>query len=217
MGVAEHVYSITVSVQDSISHAFYASPELHWNGVNIELDPDNFDQLANNRRHDLANIHAAVCSDQATVHYAHQQHSKTSGGLWEFTTDSYRKQWWPNMTMFEAIPMQCTPLQRILDHSVKCDNMHFDFMSLNLNGAEYSSLLGLNFEKVTFGVIVLRRNENDDVNRRVNDLLRSKGYEKVNDIACDVGDSKIWYVDTDFNGVYNDLIVQQQNNLLRGS
>jgi hypothetical protein len=121
------------------------------------------------------------------------------------------------MTMFEAIPMQCTPLQRIIDQSVKCDNMHFDLMSLNLNGAEYSSLLGLNFEKVTFGVIVVRKNENDDVNRRVDELLRSKGYDRVNDIACDVGDSKVWYVDSDFNRLYNDLIVQHQNHHLRGS
>lgn len=121
------------------------------------------------------------------------------------------------MTIFEAIPMQCTPMQRILDQSVKCDNMHFDLMTINLNGAEYSALLGLNFEKVTFGVIVVQKSERDDINWRVDDLLRSKGYDKVNDNPCqNLGDGKVWYIDQDFEKVYHQLIVQQQNSILRG-
>lgn len=209
-------YSTRKRIQDSISNVFYASRNLQWRGVNIELDPDNYQQLTRNRRNDLANIHAAVCSDTQPVHYAHQQKEKASGAIWEFTTESYRNHWWPNMTLFEAIPMQCTPLQRILDQSVKCDNMHFDLMSINLNGAEYSALLGLNFEKVTFGLILVQKSERGDINWRVDDLLRSKGYEKVNDNPCEIGDGKVWYIDQEFDRVYHDLIVQQQNALLRG-
>ena len=140
-------FCVSYRIHQSISYAFYASSQLNWRGVNVELDPDNYHKLTMNRRNDISNIHAAVCSDSQTVHYALAK-DKSSGGIWEFTTETYRNHFWPNMTMFQAIPMQCTPMQRILDHSVKCDNMHFDFMSINVNGAEYSSLLGLNFEKV---------------------------------------------------------------------
>eukprot|EP00956_Cyclotella_meneghiniana_P013757 scaffold20125_cov64-Cyclotella_meneghiniana.AAC.2 len=203
-------------IHQSISYAFYASSQLNWRGVNVELDPDNYHKLTMNRRNDISNIHAAVCSDSQTVHYALAK-DKSSGGIWEFTTESYRNHFWPNMTMFQAIPMQCTPMQRILDHSVKCDNMHFDFMSINVNGAEYSSLLGLNFEKVTFGVILLRKNERDDINWRVDDLLKSKGYEKVTDNPCQNLDNRnVWYIDEEFSTVYHNLIVQQQNHLTRG-
>ncbi|KAL3799251.1 hypothetical protein HJC23_012976 [Cyclotella cryptica] len=204
-------------VQLSISHAFYSSPLLNWKGVNVELDPDNYDKLTRNRRGDMANIHAAVCSDSQTVHFALAK-DKTSGGIWEFTSQSYRNHWWPNMTIFQAIPMKCTPIQRILDQNVKCDNMYFDLMSIDLNGAEYSALLGLDFDKVGFGVIIVARNDRDDINWRVDDLLRSKGYNKVTDNPCkNLNNRNVWYIDREFEKVYHNLIIQQQNNLLRGN
>lgn len=169
-----------------------------------------------NRRNDMANIHAAVCSDSQTVHYALSK-DKAFGAIWEFTSETFRNQYLPNMTMFQTIPMQCTPLQRILDNSVKCDNMHFDLMTINLNGAEYSALLGLNFDKVSFGVIIIQKSEREDINWRMDDLLRSKGYDRVTDNPCqNLSDGNVWYIDRDFDRVYHSLIVQQQNHFLRG-
>jgi hypothetical protein len=201
----------------SISHALHKSPDLKWRGVNVELDPDTYEKLTRNRPNDIANIHAAVCSDSQTVHYLLGK-DKMSGGLWEFTTEQYRNIWWPNSTLFEAIPMKCTPMQRILDHSVKCDNMYFDLMLIDLNGAEYSALLGFDFDKVGFGVIIVNRNEREEINLRVDDLLRSKGYDKIADNPCqNLNNRNAWYIDREFEKVYHELIVQQQNNLLRGS
>ena len=63
----------------------------------------------------------------------------------------------------------------------------------------------------------MRKNERDDINWRVDDLLKSKGYEKVTDNPCQNLDNRnVWYIDEEFSTVYHNLIVQQQNHLMRG-
>ena len=76
----------------------------------------------------------------------------------------------------------------------------------------------VDFDKVGFGVIIVARNDRDDINWRVDDLLRSKGYHQVTDNPCkNLNNRNVWYIDRDFDKVYHDLIIQQQNSLLRGS
>ena len=201
-------------IHHSNSYAFYAS-DLEWKGVNVELDPDNYQMLVKNRRYDLANIRAAVCSDTQQVHYALSK-NKSVGGIYEYASVAHRNQWWNGITLFETIPMKCTPLQRIFDQTVKCDNFFFDFMTLDIEGAEYSALLGIDFNKVAFGGIVSERSDVDDINWRLNDLLYSKGYEKMRDNPCgNTMSAHMWYRNRDFDNIYGRLNALDASTQLR--
>ena len=108
----------------SNTYAFYKSPDLGWKGVNIEANPVSYEQLVINRKKDIANVHAAVCSDPQTVHFASGKNSAL-GGIWEFATPEYRKNWWPGLTIEETLPVQCTPLQVVLDQALGSRGHHF--------------------------------------------------------------------------------------------
>eukprot|EP00571_Detonula_confervacea_P011293 CAMPEP_0172298882 /NCGR_PEP_ID=MMETSP1058-20130122/1331_1 /TAXON_ID=83371 /ORGANISM="Detonula confervacea, Strain CCMP 353" /LENGTH=223 /DNA_ID=CAMNT_0013008177 /DNA_START=102 /DNA_END=769 /DNA_ORIENTATION=+ len=128
----------------SNTFAFYNSPALGWKGVNVEVDPVSYAKLSKNRKNDIANVHAAVCSDPQVIHYAPGKF-KAVGGIWEFSSEAQRERWWPGMTLEDTVPVQCTHLQVILDQTLGDGHHYFDFMSLDIEGAELSALQGLDF------------------------------------------------------------------------
>jgi len=188
-------------VQYSSTYAFYKV--LGWKGVNIEIDPDNFEKLAKNRRDDIANVHSAVCSESQKVHYAIGKEDKAVGGVWEFASEEHREKWWPGITLYNTIPMNCTPLQSILDQTVaaRTRKYFFDLGIVDLVGAEYSALIGIDFERISFGIIIVKKNEDDPSNQKIEGLLRSKGYS-VLDVEEDCGSRNVWFINEDFDGIY---------------
>lgn len=187
-------------IRESTTFVFYA--QLGWKGINIELDPDNYEALERNRREDMANVHAAICSDsQRTVHYAIGKDEKAVGGIWEYASDAHREKWWPGMTLYQTIPMKCTPLQTIFDKVVGPKKFHFDLAVFDLEGAEYSALLGIDYSRISFGCIVVERNDDGDVNQQIEDLLLAKGYD-VTGNPCGIS-SMMWFVHQDFHGIYS--------------
>ena len=166
----------------SNTYAFYKSPDLKWKGVNIEVDPISYEKLVINRKDDITNIHAAVCSDPQTVHFARGTNSAV-GGIWEFATSEYREKWWPGLTIEETVPVQCAPLQVLLNHELGFGNHFFDFWSLDVEGAELSVLQGINFDKVGFGIILVESHEGEllQMDEKIEELLDEKGYRKIND------------------------------------
>eukprot|EP00581_Thalassiosira_minuscula_P004499 CAMPEP_0183741224 /NCGR_PEP_ID=MMETSP0737-20130205/61559_1 /TAXON_ID=385413 /ORGANISM="Thalassiosira miniscula, Strain CCMP1093" /LENGTH=230 /DNA_ID=CAMNT_0025976487 /DNA_START=83 /DNA_END=772 /DNA_ORIENTATION=+ len=135
-------------IEHSNTYAFYM--QLGWKGINIELDPENYQQLAYNRKDDIANIHAAVCSESHEVHYA-VGGDPASRGIWEYASDAHRERWWKNMTLYHTIPMKCTSLQSIFDQfqSTGTGKLFFDLATIDLEGGELSALLSIDFDKVT--------------------------------------------------------------------
>lgn len=193
-------------IQSSNTYAFYKV--LGWKGVNIEIDPDNYEDLTYNRRDDLANVHAAVCSDsQKTVHYAIGRHDYGSGGIWEFSGEAHRAKHWTNMTLYNTISMKCTPLQPIFDRIFGTTKVHFDLATFDLEGAEFSALLGIDFTRITFGVMIVERNEDGNINQQIEDLLLSKGYSipNVQSQCPTVGNDNLWFVHSNFHNIYSQI------------
>ncbi len=52
-------------LQFSNSHVF--NKALDWKGLLVELSPSNYEKLVNNRRNEIAVVHAAVCANHQTV------------------------------------------------------------------------------------------------------------------------------------------------------
>jgi len=190
-------------IHESPTYAFYKV--MGWKGVNIEIDPDNYEKLARNRKDDMTNVHAAVCSDpQKTVHYAVSKNDTLHGGIWEYASTHHREQYWPDMTIYDAIPVKCIPLQSILDKTVGIQKFYFDLAILNLAGAEFSALLGIDYNIISFGVLIIEKNDEANINQQVEDLLHSKGYSLSN-VEEKCGSSAMWFIHQNFHRIYQQI------------
>ena len=191
----------------SNTFAFYNSPKLNWKGINIEVDPLSYEKLSVNRKNDIANVHAATCSDPGIMHFFGRNRPK--GGIWEFSTPEQRKRWWgPYVTLQDTTPVQCTHLQVILDQTVGSGSNHyFDMMSVDIEGAELSALQSIDFNRVGFGVIIVGKQGRDEIgigiDSDIEKLLLSVGYEKVVDKKKTCGSVRNnWFVNKDFDRIY---------------
>lgn len=178
-----------------------------WKGVNIELNPDTYEDLVRNRRNDIANIHAAVCSEEAAVHYVHDATNKAVSGIWEFTTEQYRERYWPGITLYNTIEVLCTPLQSILDQTLGKNKAqhYFDFATIDLEGAELSTLLGIDFSRTKFGVLIIEKNESDKINQQIHELLQSRGYILMDNDESECGGRNWWFKHNTFEQIYSHL------------
>lgn len=212
--------------KQSNTYALYNLQDIGWRGVNVEVDPVNYEKLIDNRKDDT-NVHASTfCSEsQEVIHYAKPKADDEVGGLWEYSTPEQRNQWWHEYTL-DLVPVQCTPLQDIIDEAAidTTDKQYFDFMSLNIEDAaasferrglpqevELTALKGIDFDRVSFGVIIIGKQGSDEYGKEVDadieELLTSAGYAKVVDDeskAC--GTHTNWFVNKDFEAIYEDNI-----------
>lgn len=214
-GICDGTY-LDLGAVDGVHHSnTYAMYKLlGWTGVNVEIDPTNFERLIVNRPNDIANVNVAVCSESDGVHYAPSPDNIALGGIWEFSSEANREEKWPGVTEYHTIPTKCTPLQSVLDASVsaKGKKYYFDFASIDIEGSEISALYGIDYDRISFGLILLEKNGNDDTNRQVHELLSSKGYDEVTQ-PC--GGQNLMYVNRSFHRIYAKL--RNQNFQLRGS
>ena len=203
----------------SNTYAFYNSPDLGWKGINVEVDPVSYSLLAENRKNDIANVHAAVCSEEQLIHYAPGKF-KAVGGIWEFSSPEQRERWWPEMTLEETTPVMCTKLQNILDQVLGDSSHYFDFMTLDIEGAELSALQGLDFERVGFGVIIIekqgRGQYGEGMDLAIEDLLYQKGYDRLHDRQKTCGYRDHWFVNRDFAAIYETYGAEAARRFLRG-
>lgn len=191
----------------TISNSWIFHSDLGWNGVNVELNPDNYEQLVRNRRNDVANIQAAVCSDtEQPVHYVHDATSNHVGGIWEFTSEQYREKFWPGITLFNTIEIMCTPIQSILDQTLGKNKQHyFDFASIDVEEAELSALLGIDWSRTRFGVLIVEKNRSGEINKQMHELLRSKGYTLMENDEQECGNRNWYYKSDNFEQIYYHL------------
>jgi len=182
------------------SNTFVFNKVFHWHGVLVELSPTNYKNLVKNRPDEIATVHAAVCGKKRTVHW-YQSSGNALSGVWEFASDSYRKTWWKDATFEDTVPIECSPLQDILDKHAPHTSF-FDIFSLDVEGAEFEVLQSIDFRKVGFGMIVV---ENDTNNPRKNLAVRGFLQENGYFMLQPLGNNDIM-VNKDFGSIYKDLI-----------
>lgn len=176
------------------SNTYVFQQEFGWNGVLVEGSPENFQKLVENRPKEVANVHAAVCETEREVHFV-DGHKATSG-IWEFSSEAYRNQWWPDLKIEDIPPVSCLPLTKILDQK-SGGYTFFDFYSLDIEGAELSALKSLDFNKYSFGVLFVEANKYFDKNDELKSFIISKGYRFV-----ELYERSFWFVHKDFEQIY---------------
>lgn len=181
------------------SNSYFFNHEMSWKGVLVELGPKNFAALVKNRPDELATVHAAVCDSPRTLHYVE---NSAIGGIWEFTVQTWRDKWWPGVSIDAALPIPCLPLQEILDTHLSNEKLHFDFFSLDVEGAEFEVLQSLDYERVGFGVILCEASpHNEPKNLALRKFLEDKGY-----VFVENKDSSYWFVNGEFDRIYSTVL-----------
>jgi FkbM family methyltransferase len=147
---------------------------LGWRAIHIEANPHTYSDLIKNRPEAL-NINAALCLEHQTVHLIYHEEKKPVGGIWEFMSPEFKKQWWSEVKDINSLPsVMCTPLAPLLQ---LFDISHVNFWVLDVEGAELEVLQATDFERVTFDVIAMENLGLDMEKDRVTvSFLVNKGY-----------------------------------------
>ena len=190
------------------SNTYVFNKAFQWAGVLIEPSPVNFEKLTQNRpsQYELATVNAAVCKEEQDIHFYVKPGMGAVNGIWEFTDATRRLKAWPGATLADTTLLKCKPFMDILDDNLGYSDEHFfDILSLDIEGAELSALLSLDFDRVDFGVIVV---ENRIFHPRnywaVRTLIESKGY-----IFIENEDKNDWFIHGQFYEIYEGLTADE--------
>ena len=197
------------------SNTFALEKVLGWNGVLIEGSPSSFRRLSKTRSRQRT-VNAVVCDKEQMVHWLEHQ-STCCRGIAEFMSEGYRSMWYPGLsntsgawrfdtnmssrgavhspraarTSIPITPVPCRPLSLILGD---VGRTHFDFFSLDVEGAELEVLKSVDFGKVTFDVMCVEAARFAPArNQQVTDFLLARGYEKYRHTEGG-GEGNDWYV-----------------------
>jgi len=179
-----------------------------------------------NRPGEIATVHAGVCSEQRILHWVDRRGTAV-GGFDEFATQSFKDKFWPQANRDAAQEVLCMPMTSILDEvmhggknsttetaaataparrlsslDVAVEPIHFDFFSLDVEGAEYGVLQSLDFSKYSFGIIVV---EADEYNQMKNMAVRTL-LEKINYVYFDASALNWWFYNRNWYEIYKDIL-----------
>ena len=159
-----------------INNTLYFEKTHNWAGVNVEPMKESFDQLVINRPHSI-NLNCAVCnSDGETEFFNNTGHTKLISGI-KSTFDSRHLQRlhnenrdWGSTT--ELIKVPTKRMETICDeHNIS----HINYLSIDVEGAEFEVIQSINFDKVFIDVVGFENNYHD-VSAPIVAYLNDKGY-----------------------------------------
>jgi FkbM family methyltransferase len=189
-------------IRHSNTHVF--NKALGWKGLLIEAGPTSFHKLTQNRPNELALVHAAVCKDsKQTMHYV-EQWNHAANGIWELASPSFRERWWKGLTIEQTSPIQCIPLESIIEENVAGSPAYFDIFSLDVEGAEFEALSSLDFSKAAFGIVLV---EMDDHNLRKNMAVRAI-LERHGYTFWEHSENSQWFFNKDFDTIYQEVVYE---------
>lgn len=175
--------------------------ELNWTGVLVEGNPYIWDHLRKYRPDEIAIVPSAICREITTVHYLGGIRRQSNfAGIWEFMAEEEKQKFWKGYTINDTIAVSCKPLSSVLEQTVG-DHFHFDFYSLDVEGAELQVLESVDFTKVSFGVLNIEAQaENEAKNKRIIQLLEKEGYRQHV-----LSSFEMWYIHPQFDDIYAHL------------
>ncbi|KAK9866147.1 hypothetical protein WJX84_002252 [Apatococcus fuscideae] len=131
------------------TNTLHLAQALGWRGMLIEASPANYAKMIGNRKNDIG-VHVAACETHQDVHFV--DHGTTTGGIFEFMSDSFRDQWHKGIDINALTVIPCMPLHDIL---AKFGVTSINFWSLDVEGGELQVLQTFDFSTVHVDVIVL--------------------------------------------------------------
>lgn len=174
---------LDVGAHDGIatSNTYTLESELDWTGICIEANPTLAEKCSVNRPGSIV-INAAVWSEEKEVAFElpHSGNDFLSriGGIAcnaNYFAEDFRK--------VESLIMTALPLRQLL----KQGKQHFDYFSLDVEGAELEALKGIDWQCMSFGYIAVEFGYRDQFLKEIIDYLASKRYtvHRINQFDVD--------------------------------
>ena len=160
----------------SLNNTLYFEKSNDWRGINVEPIPQVYDQLVANRPQSI-NINCAVCNRNGTAQFiCNTGYTEMLSGL----KDAYHPKHFErlnheNQTMggtTQYIDVKTRTVESICDeHEIT----HINYMSIDVEGAEFDVIKSINFDKVFIDVIEFENNY-ADAGEVIVKYLEEKGY-----------------------------------------
>jgi FkbM family methyltransferase len=147
----------------SINNTLYFEKNNNWNGINIEPIKKVFDKLVVNRPNNI-NLNCAVCNnDGETDFFCNTGHTEMISGIKD-TFDSRHFQRLQNEnnrhgSTTELVKVTTKKIETICDEN---NVSHINYLSIDVEGAEFEVIKSINFDKVFIDVIGFENNFDDN-------------------------------------------------------
>lgn len=161
------------------SNTLFFEQHMGWHGVLIEANPDLFEKLQKDRFQSVA-VHAAVCGEERVLHWASNRETPAVNGLIELMSAKHRARWFPKVQVQTLPVVRCMPMRTILSRVLGIPRIHFDFVSLDVEGGELDVLKSVDWDAMTVDVWMVESDGTAPENEKaVNALLRERGFKLV--------------------------------------
>ena len=160
----------------SINNTLYFEKNNNWRGINIEPIKKVFDKLVINRPNNI-NLNCAVCNnDGETDFLCNIGYTEMISGIKDnFDIRHLHRLQRENIqygSITEVIKVETKKLETILHDN---DISHINYLSIDVEGAEFEVIKSINFDKVFIDVIGFENNYND-VSVPIVEYLQNKGF-----------------------------------------
>lgn len=160
----------------SINNTLYFEKHNNWTGINIEPIKSVYDKLVLNRPNSI-NVNCAVCnSDGQTEFICNKGYTEMISGIKDnFDSRHFQRLQRENDMMgstTEIITVNTKRLETIFDEN---GVTHVNYLSIDVEGAEFEVIKSINFDKVFIDVIGFENNY-EDVSVPIVKYLEDKNY-----------------------------------------
>jgi FkbM family methyltransferase len=160
----------------SINNTLYFEKNNNWTGLNVEPIKKVYDKLVINRP-DCININCAVCNnDGETEFLCNTGYTEMISGIKDnFDQRHLMRLLYENHVMgskTELIKVPTKKLETIFDEN---NISHVNYLSIDVEGAEFEVIKSINFDKVFIDVIEFENNY-DDISVPIVKYLEDKNY-----------------------------------------
>jgi len=169
----------------SINNTLYFEKNNNWRGINIEPIKHIYDRLVKNRPNNV-NLNCAVCNnDGETDFLCNIGYTEMISGIKDNFDmrhlDRLQRENIQYGSVTEVIKVETKKLETILH---EYDISHINYLSIDVEGAEFEVIKSINFDKVFIDVIGFENNY-DDVSVPIVDYLYNKGFITIH-VSLDI-------------------------------
>jgi len=175
-------FYVDVGAHDGVSfnNTYYFEKQNNWNGINVEPIKTVFDKLVSNRPNNN-NINCAVCNnDGETEFVCNTGYTEMISGIKDtFDLRHWKRLDYENETMngsTEIIRVNTKKLETIFNEN---NVTHVNYLSIDVEGAEFEVIKSINFDKVFIDVIGFENNYND-VSIPIVEYLQKRNFIVIN-------------------------------------
>lgn len=163
----------------SLSNSYYLEKYRHWNGICIEPMPDTFNKLRVNRP-SILSLNIAIDETEGEADFIlNSGYTEMLSGLANKIDNSHLERINSENNKFggqsQTIRVKTSPLQNILD---KYQLRHINYLSIDVEGAEFSVLKSINYNSTFIDVIDFEHNYSP-IKAEIISFLENKGFVVV--------------------------------------